>query len=188
MTEKEKPTHYVNNKEFFEAILEHKKRCKECEAEGKPKPRIPDYIGECLLKIANKLSNRYNFVDYSYKDEMVSDALENCIAYFDNFDETKTKNPFAYFTQIIYWAFVRRIKRERTQVYLKHKLAQKKIMFNELAEHAEDQDEFSILADIETDYINDFVESYESSEREKKLKQKEKRDKIKEANFFNEDD
>ena len=178
---------YVNNKEFLEAILEHKKRCVLAAAEGKPKPQIPDYIGTCLLKIARKLSNRYNFVNYSFKDDMISDALENCLVYFDNFDETKTKNPFSYFTQIIYWAFVRRIKRERTQVYIKHKLAQKNIMFNELADQADGQDEISIVADIENDYINDFVESYENAEKEKKLKNKDKRDKLKEASIFNEE-
>ena len=121
MTEK-KPVHYVNNAEFLEAIQKYQKACAEAESCGDPKPIIPNYLGECILKIATKLANRPNFINYSYKDDMILDGIENCIMYFDNFNPEKSSNPFSYFTQIIYYAFLRRIDKEKKQSYIKGKL------------------------------------------------------------------
>jgi hypothetical protein len=121
MTEK-KPVHYVNNADFLEAIQKYQKACSEAESCGDPKPIIPNYLGECILKIATKLANRPNFINYSYKDDMILDGIENCIMYFDNFDPEKSSNPFSYFTQIIYYAFLRRIDKEKKQSYIKGKL------------------------------------------------------------------
>ena len=84
------------------------------------KPPVTNYIGECFLKIANGLSYRPNFINYTYRSEMVSDGIENCLQYIHNFDPEKSKNPFAYFTQIIYYAFLRRIQKEKeTSTYQK---------------------------------------------------------------------
>lgn len=117
-----KPAHYVNNEQFLNAIIEYKKQCEEAEACGEPKPVIPNYLGECILKIATKLANRPNFINYSYKDDMILDGIENCIQYFDNFDPSKSKNAFAYFTSIIWYAFLRRISKEKKHAYIKGKL------------------------------------------------------------------
>jgi hypothetical protein len=122
MTEAKKPVHYVNNVEFLESIKRYKKLCLEAESCGDSKPQIPNYLGECILKIATKLANRPNFINYSYKDDMILDGIENCIMYFDNFDPEKSSNPFSYFTQIIYYAFLRRIEKEKKQSYIKGKL------------------------------------------------------------------
>jgi hypothetical protein len=122
MTEKKKPVHYVNNAEFLEAIVEYKKACVDAENSGDIKPQISNYLGECILKIARKLSNRPNFINYSYKDDMILDGIENCIQYFDNFNPEKSSNPFSYFTQIIYYAYLRRIEKEKKQAYIKGKL------------------------------------------------------------------
>lgn len=117
-----KPVHYVDNAKFLQEILVYKQACREAEESGEEKPVIPNYLGECILKIATKLSNSPNFINYSYKDDMILDGIENCIQYFDNFDPEKSKNPFAYFTQIVWYAFLRRIDKEKKQSYIRGKL------------------------------------------------------------------
>ena len=104
---------YVNNADFLAAIVEMRAKKKEAEEKGLPKPIVSNYIGECILKIATHLSYKPNFINYSYRDEMISDGIENCLQYIDNFDPTKSNNPFAYFTQIIWYAFLRRIAKEK---------------------------------------------------------------------------
>ena len=88
-------------------------------------PPIPDYAGECFLKIAEKLSHRPNFINYAFREEMVSDGIENCVMYANNFNPEKSQNPFAYFTQIIYYAFLRRISQEKKQLEIKNKILEK---------------------------------------------------------------
>ena len=114
--------HYVNNKEFLAAMIDYKKAIKEAEKKKKQRPPVTDYIGSCFLKIANHLSYRPNFINYTFRDDMISDGIENCLQYLDNFNPEKSNNPFAYFTQIIYYAFVRRIQKEKKQVTIKQKL------------------------------------------------------------------
>ncbi len=114
--------HYVNNKEFLAAMVEYKKAIKEAEKKKKERPPVTDYIGSCFLKIANHLSYRPNFINYTFRDDMISDGIENCLQYLDNFNPEKSNNPFAYFTQIIYYAFVRRIQKEKKQTTIKQKL------------------------------------------------------------------
>ena len=106
LAEKKKKPHYVNNKEFLAAMVEFKQMVADAEAAGEPKPRVPNYIGECFLKIANHLSYRPNFINYTYKEEMISDGIENCLQYINNFNPEKSNNPFAYFTQIIYLSLI----------------------------------------------------------------------------------
>jgi DNA-directed RNA polymerase specialized sigma subunit len=117
-----KKEHYVNNKDFLEAMTAYKKEVKKSKKQNKDKPLVSNYVGSCFLKIANHLSFRPNFINYTFRDDMISDGIENCLQYLDNFDPAKSKNPFAYFTQIIYYAFIRRIQKEKKQVTIKHKL------------------------------------------------------------------
>ena len=117
-----KKEHYVNNKEFLAAMTEYCKDVNRAKRNKKPKPPVTDYIGSCFLKIANHLSYRPNFINYTFRDDMISDGIENCLQYLDNFNPRKSKNPFAYFTQIIYYAFIRRIQKEKKQVTIKNKL------------------------------------------------------------------
>jgi len=121
---KKKGVHYVDNKKFLQAMKDWKEECLEAEEMGEEKPRISNYIGECFLKIANGLSFRPNFINYTYKQEMISDGIENCLQYIHNFNPEKSNNPFAYFTQIIYYAFIRRIQKEKKQMLVKSKLIQ----------------------------------------------------------------
>ena len=115
----------VNINKFLEEMKKFKKDCKDADAVGDNMPPVPDYIGECFLKIANGLSFRPNFINYTYRSEMVSDGIENCLQYIHNFDPEKSKNPFAYFTQIIYYAFLRRIQKEKKQTHIKNKMIEK---------------------------------------------------------------
>ena len=127
-----KTKHYVNNADFLAALIEYKRVCDEAKKSKKPEPSIPNYIGECFLKIAEHLSRKPNFISYSFRDEMIADGIENCLMYFRNFDPDKSKNPFAYFTQIIYYAFLRRIVKEKKQLYVKYKATEQ---FGILDEH-----------------------------------------------------
>ena len=124
-TKKKEKQHYVNNADFLAAIIKYKEKVKNAEEQGLPKPRVNNYIGGCFLKIATHLSYRPNFINYMYKDDMVCDGIENCIQYIDNFDPAKSKNPFAYFTQIVYYAFLRRIAKEKRQMDIKEKILEK---------------------------------------------------------------
>ena len=118
---KQKP-HYVDNKKFLVAMTEYRESRIKAEEEGQKRPQVTNYIGECYLKIANHLSYRPNFINYTYRDDMISDGIENCLQYMDNFAPAKSKNPFAYFTQIIYYAFIRRIQKEKKQQQVKQKM------------------------------------------------------------------
>ena len=117
-------SHYVNNADFLEAIKEYRKKVQEANDKNLPKPQVSNYLGECIYKIATHLSYKPNFINYSYRDEMVSDGIENCLQYIDNFDPEKSSNPFSYFTQIIWYAFIRRISKEKKQSYIKNQLIQ----------------------------------------------------------------
>ncbi len=122
MVKKTQKAHYVDNKKFLQAMIEHREKCRVAEEKGKKKPDVSNYIGECFLKIANHLSYRPNFINYTFRDDMISDGIENCLQYLDNFNPKTSNNPFAYFTQIIYYAFVRRIQKEKKQITIKQKM------------------------------------------------------------------
>lgn len=165
-------THYVDNKQLYTVIIDYKARVEEAKKQNKPKPQIPDYVGLCILQIANRLSTKPNFINYSYREEMISDGIENCISYFDNFDPSKSDNPFAYFTQIIYFAFLRRIQKEKKQVYTKHKIAENNIVFEDIVEVG-DNDEFVMtIPQFDAENISEFMRSYEDSIEKKKQKKK----------------
>ena len=125
MPARERSEHYVNNKEFLAAIVEYRVKVRKAAEAGQPKPRITNYLGECCLKIATHLSYKPNFVNYMFREDMISDGIENCVQYIHNFDPEKSSNPFAYFTQIIHYAFLRRIQKEKKQLEIKTKIIER---------------------------------------------------------------
>ena len=129
--------HYVNNKEFLEALVIFKAQCARAEEAGEKRPPMSNYIGECFLKIATHLSYKPNFVNYMFREDMICDGIENCVQYIQNFNPDKSKNPFAYFTQIIYYAFLRRIQKEKRQLEIKNKILDKSGY--EVAFHTDDK-------------------------------------------------
>ena len=125
MAKRKRSEHYVNNKEFLAALIKYREDVEIAKINDRPKPTIPRYIGECFLKIANHLSFKPNFVNYMFKEDMISDGIENCVQYIHNFNPEKSQNPFAYFTQIIHYAFLRRIQREKRQLEIKNKIIER---------------------------------------------------------------
>jgi hypothetical protein len=172
-TEKPKSTkHYINNADFCKALTDYKELVQKAKDEGKEKPSIPNYIGECFLKIAEGLSHKPNFINYTYRDEMISDGVENCLMYFENFDTSKSSNAFAYFTQIIYYAFLRRIQKEKKQMYVRYKATENFGIFNEAELMGYDegnQRPFELY-----DNISEFIENFETTKKKKKEAKKAK--------------
>lgn len=163
-----KKTHYVNNEDFLNSLIEYRKQCKKAKSEKKSEPPIPNYIGECFIKIAERLSTKPNFMSYSFREEMISDGIENCLMYFRNFDPKQSKNPFAYFTQIIYFSFLRRIAKEKKQLYLKYKATEQFGIF-EMEEMYED-DNGNLKSYQLYDNISEFIRDFEEKKRAKKKK------------------
>ena len=116
-----KKQHYVDNEKFLVVMTDYREKYLQAKDDEEELPIIPDYAGECFLKIAERLSHRPNFINYAFREEMVSDGIENCVMYASNFNPEKSSNPFAYFTQITYYAFLRRIEKEKKQLYIKYK-------------------------------------------------------------------
>lgn len=168
-----KKEHYVNNKLLLEAIIRHREALKSAKKHKRKPPVVSEYVGLCFLKIAERLSRKPNFMSYTYREDMISDAVENCIQYVNNFSITKSSNPFAYFTQIIYFAFLRRISKEKKQLYVKYKATEQLGLLQVSESH--DLDElghgngrpFHVY-----DNINDFIQAFEAVRQTKKRKAK----------------
>ena len=176
--EKKKPIHYVNNKEFLEAIIQRKELLKEAEETGAPTPQISNYLGECILKIANHLSYRPNFINYTYREEMISDGIENCLQYVHNFNPDKSNNPFAYFTQIIYYAFLRRIQKEKKQAHVKNKIIENMTVDENLIDGGDDGFDNPFVDYLQKNFLPD----------EDVYKPKKKKDKPKGLELFYDED
>lgn len=150
--------HYIDNKEFLVKISAYREERLEAEASGDPKPKVTEYLGECFVKIANHLAYKSNFVNYTFRDEMILDGIENCLTYIDNFNPEKSRNPFAYFTQITYYAFIRRIQKEKRQQETKMKYI-KSLDISEILAQGEGQDD---LSNEYLDYMKGIIEQNEA--------------------------
>ena len=122
---KRRKNNFIDNKEFYAALVSYRDSCRAAEDAGDDRPIIPRYIGKCFLDIAEHLSMRPNFSNYMYRQDMVMDAVENCVLYCKNFDPDKSKNPFSYFTQVCWYAFLRRISKEKRQIEICDKIISK---------------------------------------------------------------
>lgn len=158
---------YINNKDLFEALVKHIEAIKAAEAAGEEKPRVPNYIGEAIWKIADNLGKRGNFSGYSFLSEMKYDGIENCLKYLHNFNPEKSNNPFAYFTRIIWFAFLRRIQEEKKQQYIKYILSKQ-----HLSDHFDPRvDGNKNTVDYERK-MAEFAEKFEQDNNIKKAKKK----------------
>jgi len=143
-------SHYVDNKQLFEVMVEFVIKCKKAKELNQPRPKVPDYVGLCVYQIANRLSFKPNFINYTFRDDMIGDGIENCLTYVHNFNPEKSNNPFAYFTQIIFYAFLRRIEKEKKQLYIKHKSIENNIL------------EQNLYDTMSQDEYKDFMQMYSS--------------------------
>lgn len=162
----EQKSHYINNKKFFDEMVEWKTKVNECREVGDPIPPVTSYIGQCFVEIAENLAKKPNFMNYVFKDDMIGDGVENCLMYCSNFDPSKSNNPFSYFTQIIYYAFLRRIQKEKKQTLIKYKYLKSLDTKGDLSEYLKhmgiSEDEEVYLSKIDED-------------KPKKVKKKKKR-------------
>jgi len=172
-----KSVHYVDNDELFRALVNYKKEINRAIREKKPRPMVTDYIGESIMKIATHLAFRPNFSSYTFRDEMVCDGIENCLQYIDNFDPKKSKNPFAYFTQIIYFAFVRRIQKEKRYQYTKYKMIERANLMEETVDRQDGDTESRGRHSQEVsqsewtkEQMYTFMNEFESFKRKKRTK------------------
>ena len=161
---KRKPKNYIDNKTFLSYLIEYREKCSVAEAEDRPKPQVTEKIGMCLFQIANRLATKPNFSGYMFKDEMVSDGIENAVDAVLKFNPEKSQNPFAYFTQIIWYAFIRRIEKEKKQLYTKKKYYDDKYVNRELVDYSLcgiDSVPYSELNSIQNDYMDELQKNYE---------------------------
>lgn len=177
--------HYVDNKKFYQAIVEHHEKVRVARENGLPEPRLSNYIGECIWKIALGVSTKPCFMNYSFVNDMISDGVENCINYFNGFNPEKGSNPFAYFTEVIKFAFIRRINKEERNRYITYKNFQETIINSGGNGLLLDHDDNHLLPSQMYDNITEFMDKFEAKEKAKK----EKRKKMKEGlQLFYEDE
>ena len=175
LEQKRKKPYYVDNKKFLAAMIEYKESVNNALETGKQRPMVPMYIAECIMKIATHLSYKPNFVNYSFREEMISDGIENSLQYIDNFNPEKSQNPFAYFTQIIYYAFLRRIEKEKKYLYTKYKATEHVNTFG-LGTSTQDHDSGTNFNDgvkygeWTEEHIAEFIENFEENKRKKRKK------------------
>jgi len=179
-----KKQHYVDNEKFLVVMGDYREKYLQAKDNDEELPIIPDYAGECFLKIAERLSHRPNFINYAFREEMVSDGIENCVMYASNFNPEKSANPFAYFTQIIYYAFLRRIEKEKKQLYIKYKTMEEHSSLEDHVDmgemgHNETQSVSSGASPLTTDKrasIQEFIHAFEEKKRKKKKVKTDKED------------
>lgn len=168
-------SHYVDNKKFLAALIEYKQSIDDAKVKGEEQPRVPHYIGECFIKIATHLSYKSNFINYTFRDDMVSDGIENCLTAAAKFDPTKSSNPFAYYTQIIYFAFIRRIQKEKKQQATKYKIIEN-LDFDSLMQNSDDSESSRQLID----YLKTQLDQIDPEKRETPAQTKARKKKAKE--------
>jgi len=172
-----KPRNYINNKTLYTSIIEYKTKLKQAIENDKPMPQVSNYIGQSIILICENLAKKPNFSGYTYKQDMISDGIHDCIAAVDNFNPDKTNNPFAYFTQIAWNAFLRRIQKEKKQTYIKHKNFENSFLTNQIWTN---NDNMQLKSN---EYSNELVRSFES-----KLTFASKKGKLKGVELFSEEE
>ena len=173
---KPKSVHYIDNEKFLKEMIIYKRKFDEAKSKDELPPIISEYLGECFMKIAQRLSFRPNFINYAFKDDMISDGIENCIQYIKNFNPEKSSNPFAYFTQIIYYAFIRRIQKEKKQLYVKYKTMESSPSLSENIEvSVNDRDKGYTQETMNADQkanMYDFIKNFEDAKAAKSVAKK----------------
>jgi hypothetical protein len=172
-TKEETDKHYVDNEQFLAAMNDWKKSLKEAKKNDLLPPPVTEYIAKCFYDIAERLSHRPNFINYPYREDMIGDGIENCLRYAHNFDPKKSENPFSYFTQIIYYAFLRRIEKEKDQAYIKYKCMEAADIDSKYTEWLRERGESGTFSEFLQS--NFFISESDIEKKETKLKKKSRR-------------
>lgn len=167
---KDTSNHYVDNKKLYTEMVKFISDCRAAAEKGQERPEIPRYIGYAIYSIANKLSTKSNFANYTYRDEMISDGIETCVRYVDRFNPDKYNNPFAYFTKIVYFSFLQRIEKEKKQTLVKHKVLENSVVMNTLVEMDTSSGEHFDAShiDLSNEKIVDLIQKFERKRASKK--------------------
>lgn len=172
--------HYVDNKELYKHMCAYCQARDEALAKGLPKPPVDNYIGESIMKIATHLSFRPNFIGYSYRYDMIGDAIDNCLTYIDSFDPAKSKNPFSYLTQVCWCAFIRRLKLEKRQSIIKGKYMMTHDSLSSMSFDSEDDEQnVTDISNVHTYML--LAEEDDQKQAALKKQQAEKREALKQA-------
>lgn len=157
-----KGKHYVSNADLYEEFVKWHEKIKEANEKGLPEPPIPNTIGLAFLQIATNLVKKHNWLgNQKWHEEMVGNAIEDSVRYARTFDINRTKNPFSFFTQTCYYAFLRTIYKEKRNDYVKHKSMLNAIMSNsEHMEQLDDDIEIETL-DYNQENIEKFIQDFE---------------------------
>lgn len=170
---KRRKRNYVNNPDFHAALRTYKEVCRQHTENGKQIPIIPDYIGQCIWSMSNRISSKPCFSNYPFREDMIMDAVEICFKYIDRFDPEKSENPFAYFTTVIKNAFFQRIAKEKKHLYVKYKNSQLLYSSGDTYDNGHYINDISLSHyTIDVDHMNRFIEDYENKLDEKKQKMK----------------
>ena len=180
-----KSAHYVNNADFSSAVVEYVKTVNEAKSSNQTLPKVPDYIAQCFLSIAEGLSHKSNFIRYTYREEMVMDAVENCLKAIENYDieaatRTGKPNAFAYFTQITWYAFLRRIAKEKKQQDIKLKYLTRSGIENFVDGDLSDDYTMQVVGSF-VDTLRDRIDKVRTQDTEVKAFAKEEKQKKKRA-------
>ena len=181
--QKRQSIHYVNNAEFSQAVVDYVHAVNEAKVNETVIPKVPDYIAQCFLRIAEGLSHKSNFIRYTYREEMVMDAVENCLKAINNYDieaatRTGKPNAFAYFTQITWYAFLRRIAKEKKQQDIKMKYLTKSGIENFIDNELAGDDMSNQVVGAFVDNLRDRIEKVKSQDADiKEYVKEEKRKK-----------
>lgn len=192
LTDEQGKVHYIDKKEFYNELVQYKKdKAAFLEKNPDKKFRVPETLGKKILLICKNLSYRYNFINYTYRDEMVLDGIENCLLYIDNFNTEKYDNPFAYFTTIAYYAFVRRINEEKGEHAKKAKFVHNMVVlgdyFEESLGNQEDEHFNEVIQNLQVYYNYDAMETVDRRKKEKADKKKKKKEESLKEHQFDEE-
>jgi DNA-directed RNA polymerase specialized sigma24 family protein len=171
MTKAQNSNYYVDNASLLKALVAWQAQIKENEKLKLPRPQLPDYVAECMVKMATRLSQKAGFVNYTYREDMCGDALESCLRYVHNFNAEKSSNAFAYITQIIHNAFIRRIQKEQKQLYVKMRIVDEAEFINSYERQGHDKGTYnnSYVTYLQEN-MGDVINKFESWKEAKKTK------------------
>jgi hypothetical protein len=167
--------YYIDKREMYTALVKHRTACEDADRDGRQRPRVSEYLGKCFLLISRGLATKRNFAGYLFIEDMVMDAVENCVNVVLSFNPDKYDNPHAYFTLICWRAFLRRIEKEKKALYSKHKVTEDFIIHNpDLIEH-DSTPEDKARRSLDNAYMQDLAKKFEEKDAESRAKRSAKK-------------